>query len=146
MRRAVFDTVIFVRALINPASICGRLIFQYADRYRLFLSEPVVREILEVLHRPELTRKFRRLEAVHMSLVLRCVSQAEVVDVPVIPAISRGRNDDMFLATARAAGAAYLVSEDRDLLVLDPYAETRIVTAADFLAVLKGQASGAPDA
>ena len=50
MLRVVFDTVIFVRALINPHGIWGRLIFQHADAYTLVISPPVVAEILEVLH------------------------------------------------------------------------------------------------
>jgi hypothetical protein len=39
MLRVVFDTVIFVRALLNPKSRCGRLLFQYFDRYEIMPSE-----------------------------------------------------------------------------------------------------------
>ncbi len=50
--RIVVDTVVFVRALINPYGRWGRLVFEHADRHNLVLSEPITREVLEVLHRP----------------------------------------------------------------------------------------------
>ena len=56
--RAVLDTVIFVRALINPKGRWGRLLFDHSDKYVIVLSPEIVREILEVIHRPELRRAF----------------------------------------------------------------------------------------
>jgi putative PIN family toxin of toxin-antitoxin system len=134
--RAVFDTVVFVRALINPHSACGRIVFE-AARYQLFLSEPVLVEILEVLRRPELTRKFRALQDLDLRRVLDILGRAAVVRVPSIPAVSRDPKDDKFLATALAARADYLVSEDRDLLDLEAYDGTTIFTCEEFLAILE---------
>jgi predicted nucleic acid-binding protein len=57
--RVVFDTVVFVRALINSRSICGRLVLDFPDRYRLFLSRQVLQEILEVLARRELLDRLK---------------------------------------------------------------------------------------
>jgi len=53
--------------------------------------------------------------------------------------VARDPNDDKILATASAAGADYLVSEDLDLLVLREYQGTRIVSAATFLGILERQ-------
>ena len=36
--RAVFDTVIFVRALINRRGTWGRLVFELGDEYQIILS------------------------------------------------------------------------------------------------------------
>ncbi|MGH2470246.1 MAG: hypothetical protein ACRDGF_09235, partial [Chloroflexota bacterium] len=69
-----------VRSLINPHSRAGRLVFSHFDRYRLFVSEPVVREMLEVLRRPELTRKFRSLETLDLRKVIERLGEAEVVE------------------------------------------------------------------
>ena len=137
MPRAVFDTVIFVRSLINPYSLWGRLVFQHADAYQLIVSAPVLREILEVLHRPELTSRFRSLAGLDVARILRTLEQAEAVDVDEVPPVSRDPKDDKFLATARVGRADYLVSEDQDLLVLGTHGTTRIVTAAHFLAILE---------
>ena len=137
MPRAVFDTVVFVRALINPFGVWGRLIFQHGHAYTLIISPPVVEEILEVLHRPELTRRFRSLVGLDVARVIEILDDAEAVELHDVPAVSRDPTDDKLLATAVAAGAEYLVTEDNDLLVLDPYEGLRIVTAGRFLALVE---------
>ena len=41
MLRVVFDTVVFVRSLINPHNYCGRVVFQpVADLFRLPYTDP----------------------------------------------------------------------------------------------------------
>jgi putative PIN family toxin of toxin-antitoxin system len=135
--KVVLDTVILIRALINPYNIWGRLIFQYRGRYRLIVSQPLIDEFLEVIERPELVRKFRALPGMDREAIRAILAQAETVAVQAVPAVSRDPKDDPFLATAVAAGAAYLVTEDQDLLVLDPYEGIRIVTAAEFIRLLE---------
>jgi predicted nucleic acid-binding protein len=54
-----------------------------------------------------------------------------------VAAVSRDPKDDVFLATAKAGHATYLVTEDNDLLVLGSYEGTRIVDAATFLRLLE---------
>lgn len=137
MLRAVFDTVVFVRALINPNGLWGGLVFGHADRYRLVVSSPVLREIMEVLRRPELAAKSKSLAALEARRIIDLLARAEVVDIRPIPPVSRDPQDDKFLATAEAAGADYLVSEDQDLLVLGDYRSIRIVDAATFLGLLE---------
>jgi len=136
MVRVVFDTVIFVRALMNPSGRWGRLVFERADVYRLVVSPLVLLEVREVIRRPDLTRKYRALGGRDIDKVGGFLDRAESVDVSVVPAVSRDPKDDKFLATVKAAGAAYLVTEDEDLLVLGTYEGSRIVTAAAFLAIL----------
>ena len=49
--------------------------------------------------------------------------------------LCRDPKDNMFLECAALAHADVLVSGDKDLLVLGTYAKTRILTAADYLAL-----------
>lgn len=137
MIRVVFDTNVFVRSLINPYGIWGRLVFQRADRYQLIVSEAIIREILEVLNRPEITRKYRSIATRDLRAILDFLAAAEAVEVVDTPALSCDPKDDKFLATADASNAEYLVSEDEDLLALKEYAGTKIVRATDFLAILE---------
>jgi putative PIN family toxin of toxin-antitoxin system len=142
MLKVVFDTVVFVRALLNQKSVCGRLVFGHPDRYQLYLSTPVVIEILQVLARDELVGKLERRRGTYLHVIaglLETFQQAQAVELAAIPAISRDPKDDKVLATAKAAGADYLVSEDQDLLVLGVYEGTQIVNAATFLGVLERQ-------
>jgi putative PIN family toxin of toxin-antitoxin system len=142
----VFDTMVFVRALLNSRGLPARLIFAYHDRYRLFLSPPVVEEILEVLGREELIARFnlRQIDyGAALAQLLASFQRAETVEIPDVPAVSRDPKDDKFLATAQAAQADYLVSEDQDLLVLNSYQGTRIIDSATFLRLL--EQSGQPE-
>lgn len=66
----VVDTVVFVRALISPYGLWGRLVFEEAHRYDLVLSKPIIREILEALHRPELAGKYRSVDARDLSTLV----------------------------------------------------------------------------
>ena len=134
--RVVFDTVVFVRALINPRGMWGRLVFEHHQDYHLFLSAPVTREILDVVGRPAIARKFRSLRGFDLTRVLQILEHADHVEVAHIPPVTRDPKDDKFLATARAAAAEYLVTEDQDLLVLEQHEGVRIVDAATFLAIL----------
>jgi putative PIN family toxin of toxin-antitoxin system len=132
----VIDTVVFVRSLLNPHSAPGRVIFAHADEYRLILSAPIVREILEVLQRPEITSKIQFVAGMDTRRVLDLLSQAEIVELSSIPQVSRDPKDDKFLATAVAGEADYVISEDRDLLDLGEYQGIKIVDVATFLKIL----------
>jgi putative PIN family toxin of toxin-antitoxin system len=136
MQIVVFDTVVFVRALIRPGSFCGQIVFAHSDRYQLVLSRQLVREYLDVLTRPELTRRFSTLATLDRTRVLDILSRAPVVDIGDVPMVSRDPKDDKVLATAHAAGAAYLVSEDQDLLTLGTYEGIALLTCEAFLRLL----------
>jgi putative PIN family toxin of toxin-antitoxin system len=90
-----------------------------------------------VLTRPELTERFSTLARLDRTRVLDILSQAPVVELGDVPLVSRDPKDDKVLATAKAAGAAFLVSEDQDLLTLGTYDGIQILTCAAFLRVLE---------
>lgn len=130
----VIDTQVFLRALINPKSLCGRMVFE--TDYDLFTADPINQEILEVLNRPRIRRKFPQITEERVSSIRLLLEQANWVELTgeeIVP-ICRDPKDDKFLACARAANADFLVSEDNDLLVIKTYEGTSIVNVAEFLA------------
>lgn len=138
MDRAVFDTVVFVRGLINPRGRWGPLVFERATDYQLVVSPPLVLEVLDVIRRPEVIALFRSLpgrDPASVIAILHAANEVEI-DLATIPPISRDPKDDKFLATAKAGGAAFVVSEVQDLLVLGEYDGIRIVNAETFLHLL----------
>ena len=139
MLRVVFDTVVFVRALINPAGRWGQLLFTYSPRYTMLVGQPLILELLDVLHRPKLARKYRIVPGLDIGRVLALVGEAHVVEVHDVPLVSRDVKDNKFLATAVAGGADYLVSEDQDLLVLERYEGVRIIDTLTFLRILDAE-------
>jgi predicted nucleic acid-binding protein len=53
-------------------------------------------------------------------------------------AVPRDPNDDMVIACAVKAKADYIVTRDRDLLVLDKYRTIAMTTPEHFAGVLRG--------
>jgi uncharacterized protein len=134
--RIVLDTVVFVRALINPKSRAGRLLFEFADSYTLIVSKQTAQELLEVIHRPELTAKYKSLGKVNIPRVIDLLSQAEAVKIGTPPSVARDPKDNIFVATALEGHADYLVGEDKDLLVLGTSAGVPLINLQTFLEIL----------
>jgi putative PIN family toxin of toxin-antitoxin system len=137
----VFDSVIYLRAAMNAESLWGRILFDHSPVYELFISIGIVREVVDVLTRPGLLRKYRGLAEYDIKRVLSILSDASVVVPASILPVCRDPKDDIFLATSVAADGKYLVSEDRDLLNLRSYRGIEIVDAAGFLRLLSVQRS-----
>lgn len=137
--KAVLDTVIFVRALINPKARWGRLLFDLSDRYVIVLSPAIISEIVSVLHRPALRQRFPQLaDLPQLDRVLALFEQAQVIEPAQNVRVCRDPNDDKFFACAVAGQADYIVSEDKDILAVTEHEGVRTITAADFIAALTG--------
>ncbi len=131
--KAVFDTVILVRGLIGPYSAWGKLIFEAAGTYEWIVSQKIIDEYLEVLHRPELLRKYRMIESRKLRIMLNKLADARLVESMEIPPVCRDPGDDKFLAAALAGAADVVVSEDDDLLVMGAYQGIVICPAEEML-------------
>ena len=137
--RAVLDTVVFVRALINPKGRWGRLLFELSDRYVIILSPDIIKEILSVLYRPALRERFPEMaEPAELERVLSLLEQAEVVEPDQQLAVCRDPKDNKFFECAVAGGTDYIVSEDRDILDVGEYEGIKTVSAEEFMALLSG--------
>ena len=135
--RAVLDTVVILRALINPRSRAGRLVFELSDSYAVVLSPEIIREILDVISRSSLRRRFPQLEDAHLDRVLATLASPDVVEPKEVPRVCRDPGDDKFFAAAVAGHADCIVSEDNDILSIASYDGIRTVNIRDFLAELQ---------
>jgi len=132
--RIVLDTVIYVRALINPKGRWGRLALEVARRHTTITSPEIVREVIEVLQRQELRDRLPTMEyAVRFEAILAALREAEVVEPKERRPVCRDADDDKFFWAAAAASADYIVSEDGDVLAVVEYEACRTITAVDFL-------------
>ncbi|MFB0536259.1 MAG: putative toxin-antitoxin system toxin component, PIN family [Anaerolineae bacterium] len=89
MIKAVLDTDVFLRVLINPHSRCGRLLDEFADDHELVLSPAIVHEVLEVLHWPRLRAKFSQIAQLNMARIISLFEQAQIVEPQDVPSVSR---------------------------------------------------------
>jgi len=133
--KVVIDTNVWISSLIgsgNPARIVGLLV---SDTFQAFYPALLLEQVQEVAARPRIAARIspHRLDQL-LSVIQHSARQ---VELGPIPAICRDPTDDAFLECARLADCDYLISGDKDLLILKTHGETRIVTAAEFLTALQ---------
>jgi len=136
--RAVLDTVVFVRALIGPRGLWGRVLFEACDQYTLVLSPEIIREILEVLYRSKLRERFPQIDEVAIDRVLVIFESAEVIEPEGRLSVCRDPKDDKFFECAVEGRTDVIVSEDSDILDVS-LPGIRTVTAREFLELLRGE-------
>ncbi|MCK6557860.1 putative toxin-antitoxin system toxin component, PIN family [candidate division KSB1 bacterium] len=128
--RVVLDTNVFLSGVLWPASAPGRIIRLWKNGHlQLFLNEDIRKEYLEVLsqflNQSVLSRWQKWLT--HPALI-----SAVHIHLPHYPEL-RDPSDNPFLATAVFAQARYLISRDKDLLVLKKFHEVEIVKPEEFI-------------
>jgi putative PIN family toxin of toxin-antitoxin system len=106
--RAVLDTVILVRSLLDPFGWSGTIVFDRANEYEAVVSTAIVAEYLDVLNRPTLSRRFHASETRDLDAVLSFIDRATIVHPPLTARVCRDPEDDKFLAAAQTGSAAYM--------------------------------------
>jgi putative PIN family toxin of toxin-antitoxin system len=142
--RIVIDTQVLLRAVINRRSLPAQIVYDLIDTYILLVSEATLKEIEDVLNRPKVRTKFQLSDEVVQELMER-LSRGERITVTEVPAVGRDPKDDIFLACGVVGKAEYIVSEDNDLLVLNPYQSIKIVNVLDFLKIIRPPQKTAED-
>ncbi len=120
---------------MSPNGTARRAIEAARAKGKIALSEPVFREVAEVLTRPKFVQ---RLTDDHRSEILELlIAAAFWVEPAETVADCRDPKDNRYLELALAAQATAIVSGDDDLLVLHPWRGVRILRPAQFLAELR---------
>jgi putative PIN family toxin of toxin-antitoxin system len=131
----VFDTNSLISAALISSSVNARALDAALDKGRLVISEPVMQEFTDVIFRKKFDKYFlndaERLEAIHI-----IERNAVIISPKEIIASCRDPKDNKFLELAVAADAFCIITGDKDLLILNPFRNIPILTAADFLNIL----------
>jgi len=138
--RAVVDTNLFVSGAIFKRGNPHAILTAWRDSaFVLILGTSQHREIADVFSRPKLIDRFR-LTAHELADLLAHLDRAPRIEPTAeIRIYVRDPKDEHILAAALDGKADYLVTGDKDLLVLreDQHLDTlKIVTVAEFLAIL----------
>ncbi len=116
MLRAVVDTNVWVSALINPKGYPALVLDAFRNkRFVFILSEPLVNELIEVLSRPRLARKYKLEPDDIAQFVALLLERSELVRTHGGMHLCRDPRDDMVLETALSGSASCLVSRDDDI-------------------------------
>ena len=134
MLKFVFDTNVFVSALMSKRGNPALLLDRVRKSYTLFISKDILSELKDVISR----EKFSYTEAEVNTFVEAIISLADVVNPEIkIDAIKADPDDNMILECAVTSGASYIVSGDKHLLDLKEYGMIKIITPKAALDLLK---------
>jgi len=133
--RAVLDTNIFISAVLGGR--LGIIIDEWkAGKFKLIVTDAIVREYLEVINRPKF--KISQGEIVAVSDYLLQLGEFVTPDEE-IHIIVADPTDDKFLEAALAGQVNFIVSGDNHLLELKSFREIPIITAREFISWLETQ-------
>jgi putative PIN family toxin of toxin-antitoxin system len=127
----VADTNVVVSAIFWPGESRDCLALWAKRRFTLAVSVPILEEYSQVAH-----RLAHRLRGVNPKPWLQWIERKARVYEPAPLGWPRSRDpkDDPLLACAVAAGAKFVVSKDKDLLVLEKPFGIEILPPRQFLA------------
>ena len=113
---AVIDTNVWVSGLINRNGMPARVLDAYRDlRFTVVTSEPLLEELVEVLRRPKIVRKYGVTDEDVQALQELLRRLAVVVPIHHTVRVCRDPDDNVVIETAERGKAQFLVSGDADL-------------------------------
>ncbi len=138
---AVLDTNVLASGSTHQKGHSGQLVTAWRrGAFVLVVSEHILEELAETLEdryfKKRLSKQRRR------TAVARIRRQAHVTKITAsVSGIAPDEADDLVLATAESAGAAFVVSGDGPFLEVGQYHGIRILSPAAFLALLDTDAN-----
>ena len=135
MHKVVFDTNVFISAIIKGKSNPGRLLDMVrGGEIELVLSPEILSEIQAVLHYPKI-KKIHQLQSEAINAFLKHIASIAQVVQPAkhLGVIKDDPSDNIYLECAVEAHADFIVSGDHHLTDLKAYEGIRIMDPATFL-------------
>ena len=144
--RTLLDTNLLISYLLSrqPTTSATGLILRaaLAGRFTLLFTAGIADELdRKLATRPDLAARIPRAHADELLLTLGAVAEVVPRLEEPYPEVGRDRKDDYLIAHAIAANADYLVSWDKDLRDLVQVDRVKIVSPAEFLAILRAASS-----
>ncbi|NDE91402.1 MAG: putative toxin-antitoxin system toxin component, PIN family [Alphaproteobacteria bacterium] len=132
--RIVIDTNIFVSAALKDKSIPAIALHRALRTATLLKSSATDRQLLDVLSRPSL---LPFLAPTTIQWIEYQLSIAETVSITSTIIACRDPTDNKFLELAVDGKADLILSGDKDLLILNPFDATPILSPAIFIQGIK---------
>jgi len=127
--KVIFDTNIWISYLIgNQLSDITKLLSNRT--IELVLTPQLVEELIEVTSRTKFKKYFREKDVESLLKLMEILGNTYQVEQ--YPEICRDAKDNFLLGLILVSKPHYLVTGDKDLLVLNPFHETEILDPAEF--------------
>jgi putative PIN family toxin of toxin-antitoxin system len=128
MTRIILDTNVLVSSLVFGGKISRILDLVFEQEYELVLCNELEAEFLRIL-----IQKFKaNLEQIRVAKQLIQIASYFELKKP-FPKASRDKNDNFLLALAEVSDSQFLISGDKDLLVLNAWKKCKILKVSEFL-------------
>ncbi|KKS96066.1 MAG: nucleotide-binding protein PINc [Candidatus Gottesmanbacteria bacterium GW2011_GWA2_43_14] len=133
--RVILDTNVLISGLfgIKNSASAKILIAVRNQKFILVNSPEILEEIAEVINRERIVKITKMNKAERKKFMEELIGRSEVTSGRKLSKSGgRDEKDDKFLACAYEAHADYIVTGDKDLLVLKEYGYTKIVSPKEF--------------
>lgn len=132
--RIILDTNIWISFLItNSMKGIDNLIFN--DKAVLLFSDELMTEFIDVTSREKLKPYFTKEDIA--SLIDLIEEYGEIIKVKSKVDVCRDKEDNFLLSLAKDGKSDYLITGDKDLLVIESFGKTKIISMTDFLEKFK---------
>lgn len=129
--RVVFDCNVLISASLKKNSSSAIALRQVIQQGTVIYSVPTLKELSSKI----LNQKFDKYVSVkqRIEFLIEFKQVCESVEIFYEVNICRDPKDNMYLELALSGKADYIVSGDKDLLVLHPFENVSILSVSDFL-------------
>jgi len=127
----VFDTNSLISANLSPDSVNRKAYDRARETGIPVYSSDTLTEFTETLLRPKFDKYISSEKRLHAIAAFE--KKGQLIQVSVSIDLCRDPKDNKFLELAVESSAACIITGDKDLLVLHPFKNIPILTAADFL-------------
>ncbi len=137
--RVVVDTNVLVSGLFGIKNSPSSQILKAVRTQKIILvtSPVVLEEVHEVINRKRIVKLTKMTTRQRVNFMDKLIERSDVTaGKQFVEHVGRDSKDDKFLACAVEAKADYLITGDKDLLVLKEHGEIKILTPREFLEVL----------
>lgn len=140
MIRVVIDTSVLIRYLIKPSAAVRHLIeaLWLNDDVVMVSSPELIAELEDVLARDYIRALIRPEEGKALLDAIRATAEI-LPPLSKVPAYTRDPKDDKFVACAVIGQASYIITVDKDILVLERLGDLQMVTPYDFVERQRGR-------
>ena len=128
--RVIIDSNIWISFLLTKDY--RKLDKILADKeLNIILSQDLIDEFIGVTQRNKF-KKYFNLDDVE-SLLLKIKNRGSIIEVTSNISVCRDPKDDFLLSLAKDGNATYLITGDKDLLILKEFGKTTILTVTEYL-------------
>lgn len=127
--RIIIDTNLWISFLLTRQ-------FAFLDsllekkRVRLIFCQELLAEFITVIQRPKLHKFFSEND---IGMLLDIIQKySEFVKITSIVNVCRDEKDNFLLSLAKDSSADYLITGDKDLLIIKRFENTQIITIAEY--------------